>query len=97
VSILDVGAGPITGIGFHYPGKDLALTAVYPLAGEYDRILSAHGLEPPVRTHPLRGQDLLWRFALDSFDVELGDGVEVRCTRDQFIGYEWICCTIRKR
>jgi hypothetical protein len=69
VSILDVGAGPISGIGFHYPGKELALTAVDPLAHEYDRILSEHGLEPPVRTEPLRGEDLLSRFAPDSFDV----------------------------
>jgi hypothetical protein len=23
--------------------------------------------------------------------------VEMRFTRDHFIGYEWICCTIRKR
>jgi SAM-dependent methyltransferase len=170
VSILDVGAGPITGIGFRYPGKELALTAVDPLAREYDRILSEHGLEPVVRTEPLRGEDLLSRFAPDSFDVafarnaldhavdplpiirdmvavvrpggyvvlrhavneavtedygqlhqwnfdesdgrclvwrrpgrhrdvadELGEHAEVRCTRDNFIDYEWICCTIRKR
>jgi SAM-dependent methyltransferase len=170
VSVLDVGAGPITGIGFRYPGKELALTAVDPLAREYDRILSEHGLEPPIRTEALRGEDLLSRFQPGSFDVafarnaldhavdplpiienmiavvrpggyvllrhavneavtegygqlhqwnfderggrclvwrrpgrhrdiavELGDGAEMRCTRDQFIGYEWVCCVIRKR
>jgi SAM-dependent methyltransferase len=170
LSILDVGAGPITGIGFRYPGRELALTAVDPLAAEYDRILSEHALEPPVRTQTLRGEDLLSRFAPGSFDVafarnaldhaldplpiihnmvavvrpggyvvlrhavneavtedygqlhqwnfderdgrclvwrrpgrhrdvavELGDRAEVRCTRDQFIGYEWVCCTIRRR
>jgi SAM-dependent methyltransferase len=170
VSILDVGAGPITGIGFRYPGKELALTAIDPLADEYDRILGEHGLEPAVRTQPLRGEDLLSRFAPGSFDVafarnsldhavdplpiihnmvsvvrpgghvvlrhavneavteeygqlhqwnfderegrcivwrrpgrhrdvavELRDRAEVRCTRDQVRGYEWICCTIRKR
>ena len=169
VSILDVGAGPITGVGFHYPGKELALTAVDPLAREYDRILSEYAVEPPVRTQALRGEDLLSRFAPGSFDVafarnaldhaldplpiihnmvsvvrlggyvvlrhaineavtesygqlhqwnfderdgrclvwrrpgrhrdvavELGDRAEVRCMRDSFIGYEWICCTIRK-
>jgi SAM-dependent methyltransferase len=170
VSILDVGAGPITGVGFRYPGKELALTAVDPLAREYDRILSEHGLEPAVRTEPLHGEELLSRFEPGSFDVafarnaldhavdpfpiienmvavvrpggfvllrhagneavtenyeqlhqwnfnerdgrcivwrrpgrhrdvaaELGDDVEVSCVRDRFIGYEWICCTIRKR
>jgi SAM-dependent methyltransferase len=170
VSILDVGAGPITGVGFRYPGKQLVLTAVDPLADAYDCILREHGIEPSVRTQRLRGEDLLSRFAPDSFDVafarnaldhtldplpiienmvavirpgghvvlrhvpneavtesyeqlhqwnfderegrcvvwrrpgrerdvavELGDGVSVSCTRDQFIGYEWVCCTIRKR
>jgi SAM-dependent methyltransferase len=170
VSVLDVGAGPITGIGFHYPGKELALTAIDPLAREYDGILREHGMELPVRTQPLRGEDLLRRFSPNSFDVafarnaldhtldplpiihnmvavvrsgghvvlrhtvneavteryeqlhqwnfderdgrcivwrrprrerdvavELGDGVEVRCARDLFIGYEWVCCAIRKR
>jgi SAM-dependent methyltransferase len=165
VSILDVGAGPITSIGFRYPGKQLAITAVDPLAGEYDWILREYAIEPPVRTLPLRGEQLLERFARGSFDLAFaqnsldhtGDplrvirnmvavvrpggnvvlrhtrneavteqyrqlhqwnfderdgrcvvwrrpnrerdlaaelGIEVRCTRDGFVGYEWICCVI---
>jgi SAM-dependent methyltransferase len=170
VSILDVGAGPITTVGFRFPGKELAITAVDPLADEYDRILRDHGIQPRVRTQRLRGEDLLSRFAPDSFDVvfarnaldhtldplpiihkmvsvarpgghvvlrhvpneavteryrqlhqwnfderdgrcivwrrpgrkrdvatELGERADVRCVRDDFVGYEWICCTIRKR
>lgn len=69
VSMLDVGAGPITVIGFRYPGKELAITAVDPLAGEYDWILREYAIEPPVRTLPLRGEQLLERFAPGSFDL----------------------------
>jgi SAM-dependent methyltransferase len=165
VSILDVGAGPITGIGFRYLGKQLAIAAVDPLADEYDGILREHAVEPPVRTLPLRGEQLVERFGPGSFDIAFARnaldhavdplpiirnmvtvvrrgghvvlrhvpneavterygqlhqwnfderdgrcvvwrrpgherdlaaelGVEVRCTRDQFIGYEWICCVI---
>jgi SAM-dependent methyltransferase len=170
VSILDVGAGPITSVGFRFRGKELAITAVDPLADEYDRILRDYGIEPPVRTERRQGEDLLSRFAPDSFDVvfarnaldhtldplpiihkmvsvarpgghvvlrhvpneavteryrqlhqwnfderdgrcivwrrpgrerdvatELGERADVRCVRDHFAGYEWICCTIRKR
>jgi SAM-dependent methyltransferase len=170
VSILDVGAGPLTGVGVRYRGKELAVTPVDPLAREYDRILRERGIDPPVRTQPLAGEDLLERFLPDSFDVafarnaldhaldplpiienmvavvrpgghvvlrhvpneavteryeqlhqwnfderdgrcivwrrpgrerdvavELGDRVDMRCVRDRFIGYEWVCCTIRKR
>lgn len=170
VSLLDVGAGPITIVGFRYPSKNLAITAIDPLAREYDRILREHAIEPPVRTQPLHGEELLKRFAPGSFDVayscnaldhtvdplpiidnmvvvvrggghvvlrharkeavtreyrqlhqwnfderdgrcivwrrpgrerdiaaELGHRVDVRCARDQFIGYEWVCCVLRKR
>jgi SAM-dependent methyltransferase len=69
VSILDVGAGPITSVGFRFRGKELAITAVDPLADEYDRILRDYGIEPPVRTERRQGEDLLSRFAPDSFDV----------------------------
>ena len=165
VSILDVGAGPITGIGFRYPDKQLAITAVDPLASAYDGILSEHGVEPPVRTLPLHGEQLPDRFRPGSFDLAFARnaldhsvdplpiirnmiavvrrgghvvlrhvpneavtqgygqlhrwnfderdgrcivwrrpgrerdlaavlGVEVHCTRDLFMGYEWICCVI---
>jgi len=170
VSILDVGAGPLTCVGVRYHGKELAVTPVDLLAREYDRILRERRVDPPIRTQPVSGDELLARFLPDSFDVafarnaldhaldplpiienmvavvrpggyvvlrhtpneavterykqlhqwnfderdgrcivwrrpgrerdvaaEMGDRVELRCTRDQFIGYEWVCCTIRKR
>jgi SAM-dependent methyltransferase len=69
VSILDVGAGPMTTLGKTYPGKTLAITAVDPLAADYDRLLEEAGLRPPVRTLPGRGEDLPERFPSESFDV----------------------------
>src|SRR5215218_9909750 len=50
ISILDVGAGPVTKLGFVYPGKTLTIVAVDPLANEYERLLRKAGLRPPVRT-----------------------------------------------
>jgi SAM-dependent methyltransferase len=69
VSILDVGAGPMTTLGKTYPGKTLVITAVDPLAPDYDRLLEEAGLTPPVRTLPGRGEDLHERFPSESFDV----------------------------
>jgi hypothetical protein len=45
------------------------------------------------------GHCIVWRRPRRQRDVavELGNRVEMPCTSDQFIGYEWICCTIRKR
>jgi SAM-dependent methyltransferase len=69
VSILDVGAGPITTLGKTHPDKTLAITAVDPLAADYDRLLEQGALTPPVRTLPCRGEDLLDNFYPESFDV----------------------------
>jgi SAM-dependent methyltransferase len=69
ISILDVGAGPMTTLGKTYPGKTLEISAVDPLASHYDRLLTHSGLTPPVRTLPFRGEELLDRFPEKSFDV----------------------------
>jgi SAM-dependent methyltransferase len=69
VSILDVGAGPLTILGKRYPGKSLRITPVDPLAREYDRLLAEFGVEPPVRTGFCPGEQLLERFRLGEFDV----------------------------
>jgi SAM-dependent methyltransferase len=69
ISILDVGAGPLTALGHRYPGKTLTIIAVDPLAEEYDRLLRDMGLEPPVRTVRVAGEDLLARFGPERFDI----------------------------
>jgi SAM-dependent methyltransferase len=69
ISILDVGAGPLTPLGKVYPGKDLKITPIDPLADHYDRLLERLGIEPPVRTIAGHGERLLRTFAADSFDI----------------------------
>jgi SAM-dependent methyltransferase len=69
VSILDVGAGPLTWLGYRYPGKRLTIVPVDPLADEYDLLLRDAGLEPPVRTIRVAGEDLLERFSPETFDI----------------------------
>ena len=69
ISILDVGAGPVTGLGFRYPGKTLKIVAVDPLAEEYERLLREAGLDPPIRTIRVAGEALVERFGPNSFDI----------------------------
>jgi SAM-dependent methyltransferase len=69
ISILDVGAGPVTWLGFRYPGKTLSIVAVDPLADEYDRLLRQVGLEPPIRTIRVAGEDLVEHFGSRRFDI----------------------------
>jgi SAM-dependent methyltransferase len=69
ISILDVGAGPLTALGYRYPGKTLTIVPVDPLADEYDRLLRQADLDPPIRTLRVAGEDLLVHFGSDSFDL----------------------------
>ncbi len=69
VSIIDVGAGPLTTVGKAHPGKRLQITATDPLAQEYDRIMQAIDFEPPVRTTPVSGEALLDHFEPATFDI----------------------------
>jgi SAM-dependent methyltransferase len=69
ISILDVGAGPLTWLGYRYPGKKLKIVPVDPLADDYDELLREARLEPPVRTIRVAGETLLDHFQPRSFDI----------------------------
>jgi SAM-dependent methyltransferase len=69
VTILDVGAGPISRLGTIYPGKVIQLVAVDPLADHYDQLLRSAGIVPEGRTVKCHGERLLDRFRPASFDV----------------------------
>jgi SAM-dependent methyltransferase len=69
ISILDVGAGPLTWLGYRYPGKKVTIVPVDPLADEYARLLHDAGLEPPIRTVGVAGEELLEHFSPGSFDI----------------------------
>jgi hypothetical protein len=69
VSILDVGAGPLTSLGKDHPTKRVSITAVDPLAPAYDRMLAEAGVTPPSRTIECRGEEVADRFGADSFSL----------------------------
>jgi SAM-dependent methyltransferase len=69
ITILDVGAGPLTILGKVHPGKRLRIVAVDPLADDYNALIDRHGVVPPVRTERCAAEDLAQRFAADSFDL----------------------------
>ena len=50
VELLDVGAGPMTFLGYKWPGRKIHITALDPNASEYDRLLAKHEVDPPCRT-----------------------------------------------
>jgi SAM-dependent methyltransferase len=69
VSILDVGAGPVTWLGYRYPGKKLTIVPVDPLGDEYDRLLRDAKLDPPIRTVRVAGEALAEHFGSRRFDI----------------------------
>jgi SAM-dependent methyltransferase len=69
VRILDVGAGPTTSLGTTHPSKRLAIAAADPLGDEYARLLDDAGIEPPVRTQSVAGEELSRAFEPASFDI----------------------------
>jgi SAM-dependent methyltransferase len=69
VTILDVGAGPVSFLGTNHSQRQLKITATDPLADEYSRILEDAGVDPPVRTLHCRGEDLVEQFGRDRFHM----------------------------
>lgn len=69
VHILDVGAGPLTFLGKKSGDKKIQITAIDPLADEYDKILKKYDVHPPVRTRCLSAEDIKKEFSSDSFDL----------------------------
>lgn len=48
--ILDVGAGPVTSLGYRLEGVEIAIDAVDPMAPAYALLLAEAKVEPPVKT-----------------------------------------------
>jgi SAM-dependent methyltransferase len=69
ISIIDCGAGPVTSLGYRYPGKTLTIVPVDPLADEYERLLHDAALDPPIRTIRVAGEELLEHFGPRTFDI----------------------------
>lgn len=69
VSILDVGAGPLTKLWKVCPMHNLDITAVDALADDYDKLLMEFGIVPLVRTQSCDVEKLLDIFQFNSFDL----------------------------
>jgi SAM-dependent methyltransferase len=69
VRVLDVGAGPLTWVGKKWPGRELAIDAIDPLAESYAGIMRRHNIHPPVPTKPGDGEDAAKMFGGNVFDL----------------------------
>ena len=67
--VLDVGAGPLTTVGKRRGEDRITITAVDPLARDYDRLLRKHGIVPPVKTILGFGEGLYEQFGSNRFDL----------------------------
>ena len=68
VDVLDVGAGPVSIIGTKWPGREINVTAVDPLADQYNEMLDRLGVVPALRTQSGEAESLLSLFEPESFD-----------------------------
>jgi SAM-dependent methyltransferase len=69
IDILDVGAGPITCLGYVSEKFDLRITATDPLADAYSVLLREAGLTPPIMTQKCFAENLLQHFGSRRFHV----------------------------
>ena len=69
VKILDVGSGPLCFLGKRWPEREVQITAVDPLANEYNALFAKLSLRPLVSPSAGCGEKLLEQFAPDTFDL----------------------------
>lgn len=69
VTVLDVGAGPLTYLGKQWAGHHLTITAIDPLADDYDTLLHKHQITPLVPTQKGFAEQLVAQFGPNRFDL----------------------------
>jgi hypothetical protein len=69
IRILDVNAGPLSGLGDQADGRRMELVPVDELAFHFDRALAEEDLEPPVRTRHCAPEDVRVAFGEQAFDL----------------------------
>lgn len=69
ITVLDVGAGPLTLLGKVLPGRKLTIIAVDPLADIYDKILESYHIVPLIRTESCDSERLSEKFHACTFDL----------------------------
>jgi SAM-dependent methyltransferase len=72
IKIVDVGSGPLTSVGTRdprHPQRRLEVTAVDPLAHDYQRLLLEAGVTAPAPPQVCRGEDVARTFGRGHFDI----------------------------
>ena len=69
IKILDIGAGPITKVGYKLDNKVVELHPIDPLAKVYNRILNNKNIHPPVKTIFGNVEKLSKQFGENEFDL----------------------------
>jgi len=69
INVLDVGAGPITSLGYVSQKYTINLTPIDALADEYRKLLTVHQVKVPVRSFQCHAEDIGKRFGGATFDV----------------------------
>lgn len=69
VKIIDVGAGPISVLGDKWEGRSVQITAVDPLANEYNKALKNNGIKPHIVTQYAEAERLSNFYQDNSFDL----------------------------
>ena len=69
IKILDIGAGPITKVGYKLDDKQVELHPIDPLAKVYDRILRKKKIHPPVKTKHGNVEKLSKSYGKNEFDL----------------------------
>ena len=67
--ILDVGAGPITLLGYKVEGKSIEITPIDILADVYNKLLDELKIVPPIRTIQCSGDNLSSMYDKNLFDI----------------------------
>lgn len=69
VDVLDVGAGPVTSVGYRWEERTVRVTPIDALAETYNTILEKYGVVPPVRTQQCHAEEIGEKFRPESFDL----------------------------
>jgi SAM-dependent methyltransferase len=69
LKILDVGSGPLSGLGVIHNGQHVSILAVDPLANAYQRMYQDFGITPVIPVTLAFAEDLTSFFAKDEFDL----------------------------
>jgi SAM-dependent methyltransferase len=69
IRVLDLGAGPVTQLGYVWENHTIHITPIDPLADDYNSLLASVGCTPPFPTQRCHAEEIGSRFEAESFDL----------------------------